>query len=317
MKLKLVPIVAIAAALGLTACSSETPAAGPSSTFVPVKPIGDGVGTKPDASRPAAELTIGQSRFFRYAMPPDWRVGEDGQFALTLVAADNRALTVMVGNAGLPPQYPPARYAYEKLMAIQPQNLQLGQPRQAAPVAGFQAAYVFDVSYQAQGAPARGLAKVSVAPAYDTATLAMTAALSSADQWTGYSTWLPQVADQISAIDGAAFGMRGLMQQNLRNSTAYAEAARNYRDWSQRNWQQVTNDRNASVDRRNTEFRENLGAVQTYTNPFDSGRSVELPTTYKHYWVDPQGNIVGTDNPTADPNVGASVEWRRMPAIKR
>jgi hypothetical protein len=142
--------------------------------------------------------------------------------------------------------------------------------------------------------------------------MVMTAALAEASQWPGYASWLPAVAEQISATDGGAFGRRGIMAQNLQNSTAYAQAAQRYRDWSQRNWQQVTDDRNASVDRRNSEFRETLGAVQTYNNPFGDRPPVELPTTYQHYWVDPQGNVLGTDNPLANPNEGATVEWRRM-----
>ena len=50
-------------------------------------------------------------------------MGEDGQFALTLMAPDSRALTVLVGNAGVPINYPPAQYAYERLMSLQPQGL--------------------------------------------------------------------------------------------------------------------------------------------------------------------------------------------------
>ena len=301
--------------VGLVGCSGGTGSASGSATFVPVKPLAPG--SRAGGNGQPADLGIGQGRFFSYAMPPDWRVGEDGQFALTLVAPDNQAVTVMVGNAGMPPQYSPGQFAQEKLMALQPQNLQVGPPRQATPVAGFKSAAVFEVSYVSRGIASRGLVKVSIAPAYDTATMAMTAALTAANQWAGYSTWLPQVADQIAAVDGGAFGMRGLMQQNLRNSTAYADAARNYREWSQRNWQQVTGDRNASVDKRNTELREALGGVQSYTNPFATSQAFELPTTYKNYWTDPQGNIVGTNDPSADPNVGASVEWRRMAAVKR
>jgi len=142
--------------------------------------------------------------------------------------------------------------------------------------------------------------------------MAMTAALSDATQWSGYASWLPLVADQISATNGAAFGRRGIMAQNLRNSTAYAEAARQYRDWSHRNWQQVTDERNTSVDRRNFESRENLGAVQTYTNPYDSRVPVQLPSQYRYFWVDRQGNILGTDDPTANPNVGSTGDWSQM-----
>ena len=273
----------------------------------PVKPVSAGA-----QSASASNLRIARGQYFNYALPQGWRVGEDGQFALTLVAPDSKAITVMVGNAGLPVNYPPARFVQEKLMAMRPENLRIGQPVQATPVAGFARAYQFEVSYANRGVASRGLVKCNIAPAYDTATMAMTAALSEASQWAGYAAWLPLVADQISASNGGAFGMRGIMAQNLQNSMAYAEAARKYRDWSQRNWQQVTDDRNASEDRKNFYRRENLGGVQTYVNPYSNGIPVEMPTTYKYFWVDRQGNYLGTDDPGVDPNHGSSGEWRQM-----
>ena len=272
----------------------------------PVKPVPSGPG-------PAApSLHISNSEFFSYALPQNWRVGEAGQFALTLVAPDNKAFTVMVGNAGYPVNYPPGKFVYEKLSALRPQNLQIGQPRQVTPITGFARAYQFDVAYSTPGGASRGTVKCHIAPAYDSAVMVMTAALSEAGQWPEYSSWLPLVADQVSATNGAAFGMRGIMAQNLQNSTAYAEAARQYRDWSQRNWQQVTDDRNSSEDRKNFYLRENLGAVQTYVNPFGSSTPIQLPTTYKHYWTDRQGNVLGTDDPTANPNTGSTTEWKQM-----
>jgi len=127
---------------------------------------------------PAANLRLASGQFFTYALPQGWRVGEDGQFALTLIAPDSKALTVMVGNAGMPINYPPGQYVYEKLMSIQPQDLQLSAPRQVRPIAGFANAYEFQVSYSVGGVPCRGLATLHIAPAYDTAVMAMTAALS-------------------------------------------------------------------------------------------------------------------------------------------
>jgi len=309
--------VALAAAMALLCCCSEKPAVGGDAPakFMPVTPVVRHSSRSVNTARPAGELRIGQGRFFSYAMPPDWRVGEDGQFALTLAAPDNNAITVMVGNAGLPPNYPPGQFAYEKLMALQPQDLQLGEPRPATPVAGFGQAVEFDVSYSMRGIASRGVAKVSVAGAYDTVTMAMTSALAVADQWPGYSTWLPQVADQISATNGGAFGMRGIMQQNLRNSTAFAEAARQYRDWSQKTWQQATDERNASQDRKNLAVRETLGGVQTYANPYGTSQPLELPMTYKYYWTDRQGKVVGTNDPSANPNVGSTEEWRQMERV--
>ncbi len=168
------------------------------------------------------------------------------------------------------------------------------------------------------GVPCRGTVKCHIFPAYDSAVMAMTAALSEASQWPAYSSWLPLVAEQISATSGAAFGRRGIMAQNLKNSMAFAEAARQYRDWSQRNWQQVTDDRNASQDRRAYQVRENLGGVQTYANPFGTNAPpVQLPTTYKYYWSDNQGNYLGSDDPSANPNVGSTREWRQMPRRER
>ena len=287
-------------------------AAQTSQKLFPVKPV-----TASAPARQAPTLDIRNGQFFSYALPQGWRVGEDGQFALTLSAPDNKAITVMVGNSGFPINYPPGRFVYEKLSALRTENLQVGQPRQAAPIAGFTQAYQFDVTYAIGGVPCRGTVKCHIFSAYDSAVMAMTAALSEASQWPAYASWLPLVAEQISATSGAAFGRRGIMAQNLKNSMAYAEAARQYRDWSQRNWQQVTDDRNASTDRRAYQVRENLGGVQTYANPFGTNAPpVQLPTTYKYYWSDNQGNYLGSDDPSANPNVGSTREWRQMPRQK-
>ncbi len=288
----------------------------PMAKFEPVMPLARGDTVAASAARPSGELRIGQGRHFSFALPPGWRVGEDGQYALTLVGPDNHAMTLMVGNSGFPLNYPAARFVYEKLSSSRPQNLQLSPPREARPVAGFRQAVEFDVSMIGQrGIAYRGVAKVSVTPGYDSATIAMTAALAPADQWAGYASWLPQVADQVSATNGAAFGMRGVMQQNLQNSVAYGEAARQYRDWSQKNWQGVTDARNASQDRRNFAVRENLGGVQTFANPFGTGPAVELPMTRKYYWTNNQGSFVGTDDPSANPNVDSTGEWRKMERV--
>jgi len=287
--------------------TAQTPQKRTPQKFFPVKPVGSDPGSR------AQSLGITNGQFFSYALPPGWRVGEDGQFALTLAAPDNKALTVMVGNAGLPVNYPPGKFVYEKLSALRPENLQIGQARPVAPIAGFAHAYQFDVTYSIRGVPCRGTVKCQILPAYDSAVMAMTAALSEASQWQRYASWLPLVAEQISATNGAAFGRRGIMAQNLKNSTAFAEAARQYRDWSQRNWQQVTDDRNASVDRRAFQVRENLGGVQTYVNPFGTSTPVQLPTTYKYYWSDNQGNFLGSNDPSANPNTGSATEWKQMP----
>jgi hypothetical protein len=325
MKLKFIAISSLACLL-LGACNqpaANNPAASIPGKSIPenmhlVTPITGNAENETPASpannQPQAALQIKQGQFFSYALPPGWQLGEDGQFALSLVAADKKAYTVMVGNAGILPDFPAASFVYEKMMAMRPQGLQLGEPRQSAPVAGFQYAYSFEVSYQLNGEPYRGIAICHVAPYYGGATMAMTAAISVATQWASYASWLPAVSRQVAASNGAAFGMRGLMQQNLRNSMDYAEAARAYRSWSAQTQKEVTDYRNAVNDKQQEQFRDNIGGVQRYNNPYSNGQEVQLSNQYKHYWINRQGQILGTDNPGVNPNTGSTEEWQKMDA---
>jgi hypothetical protein len=258
------------------------------------------------------ELKIGQGNFFSYAMPPGWRVGEDGQFALTLLAPDNKAMTVMVGNSGLMPGYPTQRFIYETLMSLRPNGLSLGNPVRTEPVKGFQEAFRYQISYNLPGGAYRGEAVCHVNNYYGGCVMAMTAAISENTQWESYAGWLPQVSRQIAASNGAAFGMRGVMQQNLQNSIAFGEAMKAYRDWSNRKWQEVTDDRNNSIDRQNYQFRENLGAINTWSNPYNNNAPLELTTQYQYYWIDQQGRVVGTNDPSINPNQGSTYEWKQL-----
>src|SRR5262249_14167344 len=113
--------------------------------FVRVEPVTRDGGGGGGGSRPGGGLGIGQGKFFAFALPPGWRVGEDGQYALTLLSPDNSALTVMAGNAGLLPNVSPEQFAYQKLSQMQIQNLQFGQERPARPAVGFRQAVEFDL----------------------------------------------------------------------------------------------------------------------------------------------------------------------------
>lgn len=277
-----------------------------------VTPVKKSLSENKSQEAPEKKLQIMRGHYFTCVLPEGWKLGEDGQYALSMIAPDQKAFTLMVGNSGLFPNYTPGQFVYDKLMAIQPENLQVGQGTPCDPIAGFQLAYVFPVNYRVGAAPCQGLAKCHIAPYYGGQTMAMTAALSDATQWPGYSTWLPLVADQIAAHDGAAFGMRGVMQQNIDNSRAYAAAAKEYREWSQQNWQGVTDARNNSQDNQQKGFRENIGAVQTYSNPYDNGQPVELTTQYQYFWVSNKGTIMGSNDPSVNPNQGSTSEWKKM-----
>jgi hypothetical protein len=95
---------------------------------------------------------------------------------------------------------------------------------------------------------------------------------------------------------------------------AYGEAARQYRDWSQKNWQQVTDGRNESQDKKNFAVREALGSVQTFANPYGTP-NVEMPLSHKYFWADAQGKMVGTNDPSANPGDSLGGDWRKMDRV--
>jgi GNAT superfamily N-acetyltransferase len=262
-------------------------------------------------------MEVRSGRFFKFAVPAGWRVQEEGQFAVVLVAPDNGALTVMTGNTGLPANYPPGQFLQDKLRQLQVQNVRTGPASMARPMAGCSTAWQVDYTYSVNGVPCRGVAKVSVAPTYDMCSMVVTLAASQEVQWAGYASWLPEAAEQVAALNGAAFGARGVMQQNLANSVNLGEQARRNREWSAATWADVNKGKAESQDRNNAQFREALGNVQSYTNPYDAAKVVELPTTFTNYWVNRQGRIVGTNDPSEDPNRGSTEQWSRMAPQRR
>ena len=61
---------------------------------------------------------------------------------------------------------------------------------------------------------------------------------------------------------------------------------------------------------RAAQFREALGSVQTYVNPYNTSAPLELPLTYQYYWIDRQNNILGTNDPSANANTGSTGDWK-------
>ncbi|MGB3080756.1 MAG: hypothetical protein WBB31_16865, partial [Saprospiraceae bacterium] len=125
-------------------------------------------------NEPAKNLRIMRGSYFSYVLPEGWKLGEDGQYALSIIAPDQKALTLMVGNAGLLPEMTPGQYVHDKLMALRPENLQLGEGKPGTPITGFQYAFTFPVTYAIGGVPCQGIAKCHAAPYYGGVTMVMT-----------------------------------------------------------------------------------------------------------------------------------------------
>ncbi len=271
-----------------------------------------------------------QGQCLKYVMPQGWQVSEDGQFAVALFAPGNVAMSIVVGNSGLPVYYNPGQFVHDKLSSLQPQQLQIGQPRQAQPMAGFTTAFDFDCTYIWHGSPWRGVAKCSIAYSYDMCTMAVTIGASQASQWANYASWLPQVASQAQVTNNAAFGMQGIMQQTMNNNRAFAEQFQQYRDWSIKLWNGVTGHRHASDN-----YRQQSPAANSSYTAGDAAADAALSnrTAYedpnsqygnyyyysgqdRYVWTDGQGEFKSSNDPNYNPNIGSSRNWTEARKVK-
>jgi hypothetical protein len=109
--------------------------------------------------------------------------------------------------------------------------------------------------------------------------------------------------------------VRNLFQQNARqvviDTQQWGERLRQYREQMRQTHRQVWEERQAAQDRQNFVFRETLGGIETYRNPFDS-HTVELPLGYRHQWVSREGKVILTNDPMLNPGHGSTEEWQRM-----
>jgi len=69
--------------------------------------------------------------------------------------------------------------------------------------------------------------------------------------------------------------------------------------------------RQRSQDRINERFSRYIRGVETYKNSFES-RDVDLPSGYNEAWVSSSGEYALSNDPNFNPNVGSTIEWRRM-----
>jgi hypothetical protein len=74
---------------------------------------------------------------------------------------------------------------------------------------------------------------------------------------------------------------------------------------------QAYENRQASMDRINTQFSQYIRGVDEYKTPSEN-RPVELPSGYREAWTNPLGEYVLSDDPNFNPNIGSAANWQRM-----
>ncbi len=103
----------------------------------------------------------------------------------------------------------------------------------------------------------------------------------------------------------------------LADSKALAAAAQANREHIAQLQREIEADREASMTARNQAFREALGGVETYSDPY-AGKRVELPQGYRAAWVNPRGEYLLSPQPSYDPNLEQPADardWRPMDRI--
>jgi len=254
-------------------------------------------------------------RFFRFALPPGWQVQENSNM-LCLNSPDHQAAIMTVGLVGMMQPFTPDQFIQYAMHMQQMPVTQILQGRAVPPAPGCTSAGLFELTYQVRQYRCHGVATCNVALGYGQCNASMTLAAARVEAWDQYRAWLPQVAAEVGPAGAQTFMAGMLAADNLRNSVELGRHFQAVNDYTQRQWQNVTDQRAASDERRNFEFRENLGAVQTYVNPYDNGRIIELSSQYRFYWVSRNGQITGSDDPSFDPRVGSTDEWTQMPRYR-
>lgn len=101
------------------------------------------------------------------------------------------------------------------------------------------------------------------------------------------------------------------MYQSIRNARALSDTITRNNNEIQQMIADGYRARSESQDRISQSFSEYIRGVDTYSNPFE-GRQVQLPSGYNDAWVNSRGEYLLSNEAGFDPNVGDTMEWRRM-----
>lgn len=101
------------------------------------------------------------------------------------------------------------------------------------------------------------------------------------------------------------------MNQGIKNAAAISQTVTQNSEEIRRMFSDSYRKQQESSDRISRSYSEYIRGVETYTNPYES-RPVQLPSGYQQGWVNAQGEYILSSQSGFDPNVGSTVEWRRL-----
>lgn len=268
----------------------------------------------PAAGRGFPPVSLQTGQFFRFAWPQGWQVQENTNM-LCVNAPDGSAALMAVGLVGLMMPFTPDQFLLYAMQLAQLGQVRILQGQPIPPAPGCSSAGMFEVAYGLPGGECQGLIFSHVALGYGQCNGSIAMAAARSQLWNQVRDWLAPLAQQIAPAGPHTFMASTVAAQNLRNSIAEGQHFHAVNDYIQHSQQQTTNERWASDARNQFDFRENLGGVATHYDPF-AGRALELSPQYTYYWINRQGEVVGSNDPGFDPSHGSTQEWSRMPRTR-
>jgi hypothetical protein len=254
-------------------------------------------------------------RFFRFPLPQGWQVQENTNM-LCVTAPDQSAALLGLGMAGMMQAVSPDGFLQYAMQMSQYHSIRILGGRPVQPPPGATQAGEFEVQYMSGNVPLQGIALSSVTMGYGQCNAFMILAMSRLDLWPHYRPWLPGLIVHIGPAGSQTFMAGTIAANNQRDAQEFGQRLHEANAHTQNLQQQMYNDRWNSDMRNQFDFRENLGGVQTMTNPYDNNRQVEMPMTYSYYWVSRDGRIVGSNDPGFNPTHGTGEEWQQMPRYR-
>jgi hypothetical protein len=260
---------------------------------------------------------VRQGSNFYYVLPAGWELVEEGKFALVLRSRDQSAGLVNYGLSGLLQPQDPQTFAHQLMTnAMHLTNVRFVDSTPIRPLAPYGSAAIIDVTYTLPAGRLRGVVVSNVINVYNRTDGMITLAAAKERLWGAYADWLPLLAMMAINVGPDPYGRNSTSAEILRETRQLNELATAYREWSARIWDEVSQFRARVQERQSQELGPILTGKQWYDNPF-GGPPIQLSSGPTVIWVNRNGDILPSDNPTFDPRTPTDPDWQRMVPQRR
>jgi hypothetical protein len=253
------------------------------------------------------KLPVRQGPNFNHVLPAGWSVVEEGQYALLLRSRDASAGIFNFGLSGLLHPMDPQALAYDIITnrLRLTSDLRVLDRTPIRPLPPYTSAAILDVSYSLGAERLRGVVFSNVANVYNRTDGMITLIAAKQRVWPAYVDWLPPLAMLVINTGPDPYGRHSTSQAILKDTQRLNQLASQYRDWSWRTWNDLEQFRAGIQARQQQELGPTLTGQQWYNNPY-GGPPVRQSTAPAVIWINRNGDLLPSDNPTFDPRSSTS-----------